>query len=145
MIAKISWVQEHRTAEHTIVNNAVKKAKELPDEDDDRIAIIGHVPEIIATIEYEGYDTNLIRGQLGFGTDHTAVERNRRCRVIISRYLRPITELEGDDLLAAFLQCVLCELFSPDHSEDLANQLQLKVTAPCGSSASIIEISANAI
>ncbi|KAG8985745.1 hypothetical protein FRB94_003476, partial [Tulasnella sp. JGI-2019a] len=108
MIAKISWVQEHRTAEHTIVNNAVKKAKELPDEDDDRIAIIGHVPEIIATIEYEGYDTNLIRGQLGFGTDHTAVERNRRCRVIISRYLRPITELEGDDLLAAFLQCVLC-------------------------------------
>ncbi|KAG8994404.1 hypothetical protein FRB94_009918 [Tulasnella sp. JGI-2019a] len=93
MVAKISWVREHRTAEHIIVNNAVKKAKELPDEDDDRIAIIGHVPEIIAAIEYDRYGTKLIREQLGFDPDHTAVKRNRGCRVIISRRLRPLPSL----------------------------------------------------
>ncbi|KAG9005172.1 hypothetical protein FRB94_001789 [Tulasnella sp. JGI-2019a] len=108
MVAKISWVQEHRTAEHKIVEDAIKKAEKLPDGNDDRIAIVGHVPDIIATIECEGYDTKLIREQLGLGEDHTAAERNRRCRIIISRHLRPITELEGDDLLTAFLECVLC-------------------------------------
>ncbi|KAG9012900.1 hypothetical protein FRB94_004710 [Tulasnella sp. JGI-2019a] len=108
MVAKISWVQENRTHEHNIVQSAIDAADKLPDYSDGRTAIIGHVPEFIAAIDYNGYDTKHIRKQLGFSDRDTAPERNRRCRIIVARRLYAITDLEGDDMLEAFWECVLC-------------------------------------
>ncbi|KAG9026500.1 hypothetical protein FRB95_008813 [Tulasnella sp. JGI-2019a] len=108
MVVKISWVQENRIPEHKIVQNAIDAADKLPDHSNDRIAIIGHVPEIIAAVDYTNYDTKHIRVQLGFSDRSTTLEKNRRCRIILARRLFAITELEGDNLLEAFWECVLC-------------------------------------
>lgn len=143
MVAKISWIQVHRDSEQFIIELANTRAA-LPDTPrDDRIAIIGHIPEVIAHTEYEDYDTDKIREKLGLETKPGSA---LRCRIIISRRLYHITELDDyTTFLEAFWETVLCEFFFSCHLCMSTDPLQRKVIVLCGHSAFVTETSAKAI
>ena len=101
-MAKIYWPEESRASEVEIL----KKAKKYGE----KIALIGkHIPDVVCHKDpvFAGCSTSTIRKFLGLSTKGA-----HRLRVIVSRRLIPIGELEEEEMLLAFLRCVRLLRFS---------------------------------
>ncbi|KAG9026629.1 hypothetical protein FRB95_008656 [Tulasnella sp. JGI-2019a] len=105
LVVKLSHVQEGRIPEAEIISEAIHLAKAASDP---KItdAILGHVPEVIATRDYPEYDTKHIRSDVGIKSE--AKKENRRLRCLVLRRLRPITEVPAEEFLAVYWDCIMC-------------------------------------
>ena len=102
LVAKIYWPEESRASEVEIL----KKAKKYGE----KIALIRtHIPDVVCHKDpvFAGCSTSTIRKFLGLST-----KGSYRLRVIVSRRLIPIRELEEKEMLLAFLRCVRLLRFS---------------------------------
>lgn len=93
-VEKIYWPNLKRLNEEDIIARAQT-------EDDVR----EHLPRVFGS--YDGYSTAAIRQELGIMD--TAKAPFRRLRVLVFEHLEPITKLQGQAFVRAWLQCVRCE------------------------------------
>jgi hypothetical protein len=91
MVAKIYWPHERRLNEEDIIH----RAGQIPDARE-------HLPGVFGSCD--GYRTSRIRTELGI--PQTAIHAPRVLRVLFLERLRPITELQGQNFIKAWLQCV---------------------------------------
>jgi hypothetical protein len=94
MVTKIYWPNEGRLNEEQII----QRAAETP-------GVSDHLPRVFGSCD--GYRTAKIRE--GLGILRTTNQPCRVLRVLILERLCPITELQGESFIKAWLQCVLCE------------------------------------
>ncbi|KAG8923730.1 hypothetical protein FRC02_010961, partial [Tulasnella sp. 418] len=106
LLAKLMWVESNRVQEGMIIEEIYKRMAEKMTEED-RAAVEGHIPDLIAWKLFDELSTKTIRNDLGIGADDIS---GRVLSLSVFRRLRPITELEGDDFLRAWWDCVLCHL-----------------------------------
>ncbi|KAG8915210.1 hypothetical protein FRC02_004636 [Tulasnella sp. 418] len=104
MVAKLLWAQSKRVWESKILQEIPKRIKDLSEED--REAVEGHIPDMIASKAFPDCETRIIRNDLGIPVKDI---ENRVLIMSVFRKLRPITELEGDEFWRAFWDCVLCK------------------------------------
>jgi len=102
LILKISWPETSRNPEWRIVAHAQRLG--AADE-----FIRGHVPEAKYGRDFGRYSTQRIRSFLELRHDERA--GTRTLRLIVMNRLRPIHDLEGEQLWDAFWQCFMCTLF----------------------------------
>ena len=101
LVLKISWPETSRIAEWTIVANA----QTLGETDE---FIRGHVPEAKYGRDFDRYSTRRIRDFLNLQCNEKS--GTRTLRLIVMNRLRPIHDLDGEQLWDAFWQCFLCTL-----------------------------------
>ncbi|KAG8917850.1 hypothetical protein FRC02_002828 [Tulasnella sp. 418] len=103
MVAKLLWVQSQRVLESVILEEIPKRMFGISEED--RAAVEGHIPDMIASKIFPEYETRKIRKDLGIAAKDI---ENRVLILFVFRQLKPITELEGDEFFRAWWDCVLC-------------------------------------
>jgi hypothetical protein len=98
LVAKIYWGEEARVSEEEILKNVMEVAEETrPSED---------------TCPFYSWrrsftvSTSTIRKALGLENPE---QGSRTLFLLVFKKLSPITELQSDELLDAWRQCVLCE------------------------------------
>ncbi|KAF8838060.1 hypothetical protein BDN67DRAFT_1004556 [Paxillus ammoniavirescens] len=97
MVAKIYWGEEARVSEEDILQNVMKVAE-------NHVVVRGHVPVLLLAKKFP-VSTFTVRKALGLEN----LERGSRTLfLLLSKKLSPIKELQGDDLLNAWRECVLC-------------------------------------
>ena len=101
LILKISWPETSRIPEWMIVAHA----QTLGETDK---FIRGHVPEVKYGRNFDRYSTQRIRNFLNLQHDKRA--GTRTLRLIVMKRLRPIHDLNGEQLWDAFWQCFMCTL-----------------------------------
>ena len=101
LILKISWPETSRIAEWTIVAHA----QTLGETDE---FIRGHIPEVQYGRDFDRYSTRRIRDFLNLQRDEQS--GTRTLRLVVMNRLRPIHDLDGEQLWDAFWQCFLCTL-----------------------------------
>jgi len=103
---KIYWPEENRPHEASIISEARGAAG-------NQLDITNHLPQVISTEDFP-YNTGSIRRMVGLTPWEAGQEGHRQSqvlRVIVFGILQPITALEGDAFVRAWLQCVRCERF----------------------------------
>jgi hypothetical protein len=102
LILKISWPETSRVAEWRIVAHAqgLGKADEF---------INGHIPEVKYGRDFDQYSTQRIRDFLNL--QHEKESGTRTLRLIVMNRLRPIHDLDGEQLWDAFWDCFACRCF----------------------------------
>lgn len=102
LVVKISWPEESRTNEADIIKAAQARGK------DDEL-IRDHLPDLICWRNL-GYSTGLIREELPVIEWKRRPLSGSRClRVTVFDELEPITILEGDSFMQAWIECYRCE------------------------------------
>jgi hypothetical protein len=102
LILKISWPETSRVAEWRVVAHAqgLGKADEF---------IRGHIPEVKYGRDFDQYSTQRIRDFLDL--QHGKESGTRTLRLIVMNRLRPIHDLDGEQLWDAFWDCFACRRF----------------------------------
>src|ERR1700735_1317434 len=75
-VIKIYWPERARPAEWNIISEAYEAAKNDVD-------IIDHLPRVVASHEFNEYDTMTVRDKFGLKPDDPAFPGNRVLRVVI--------------------------------------------------------------
>ena len=101
LILKISWPETSRIPEWMIVAHA-----QMLGETDKFIR--GHVPEAKFGRDFDRYSTQRIRNFLNL--KHGGQAGTRTLRLVAMNRLRPIHDLDGEQLWDAFWQCFMCTL-----------------------------------
>ena len=101
LILKISWPETSRIREWVIVAHA-----QMLGETDKFIR--GHVPEAKFGRDFDRYSTKHIRNFLSL--EHGGRSGTRTLRLVAMNRLRPIHDLNGEQLWDAFWQCFMCTL-----------------------------------
>jgi len=99
LILKISWPETSRIPEWEIVARAQILGKT------DKF-IRGHIPEVKYGRNFDRYSTQHIRSFLGL--QHDERTGTRTLRLVVMDRLRPIHDLEGEQLWDVFWQCFIC-------------------------------------
>ena len=99
LVLKISWPETSRIAEWRIVAHAQDLGK--TDE-----FIRGHIPEVKYGRDFDQYSTRRIRDFLGL--QHGKESGTRTLRLIVMNRLRPVHDLDGEQLWEAFWDCFVC-------------------------------------
>ena len=102
LVLKVSWPETSRPEEWKVIEHAQTLGK------DDKF-IRGHIPEVKCARDLGRYSTQHIRGFLGLQPD--GCPGTRTLRLIVMNRLRPIYDLDGEDLWGAFWECVACMYF----------------------------------
>lgn len=98
LVAKIYWGEEARASEEEILKNVMYVAA-------GNEAVQGHVPVLRLAKKFT-VSTSTIRKALGL---ENPGQGSRTLFLLVFKKLSPITELQSDELLVAWHQCVLCE------------------------------------
>jgi hypothetical protein len=104
LVLKISWPETSRPPEWRIVAHAQDLGK--TDE-----FIRGHIPEVKCGRDFDRYSTQRIRDFLDL--QHGREPGTRTLRLIVMNRLRPIHDLDGEQLWDAFWDCFGCRRFHP--------------------------------
>lgn len=99
LVLKISWPEESRVPEWKIIASAQALGK-------DNVFIKDHIPEVKYTRDLEQYSTRRIRKFLSL--PRTGKTGTRILRLIAMPRLRPLLELEGEELWDALWQIFEC-------------------------------------
>lgn len=99
LVLKISWPETSRIPEWMIVAHA----QTLGETDE---FIRGHVPDVKYGRNFDQYSTQRIRNFLKLQHDERV--GTRTLRLIVMKRLRPIHDLNGEQLWDAFWQCFTC-------------------------------------
>ncbi|KAF8838071.1 hypothetical protein BDN67DRAFT_955720 [Paxillus ammoniavirescens] len=97
MVAKIYWGEEMRVSEEDILKDVMQVAQKHE-------VVQGHVPVLLLATQFP-VSTSTIRKALGLKNPE---EGSRTLFLLLFKKLSPIKELQGDDLLKAWRECVLC-------------------------------------
>ncbi|KAI6158190.1 hypothetical protein BKA82DRAFT_131896 [Pisolithus tinctorius] len=97
MVAKIYWTEEARITEEEILERVKEAGKKFED-------VRGHVPILLFSKRFL-VSTSTIRRALGLKDPEKG---SRRLVLLVFKKLSPIEELQGDELVDAWRQCVLC-------------------------------------
>ncbi|KIJ16066.1 hypothetical protein PAXINDRAFT_11106 [Paxillus involutus ATCC 200175] len=97
LVAKIYWGEEARASEEEILKNVMDVAA-------GNEAVQGHVPVLRLAKKFT-VSTSTIRKALGL---ENPGQGSRTLFILVFKKLSPITELQSDELLDAWRQCVLC-------------------------------------
>lgn len=103
LILKISWPETSRIPEWQIVAHAQALGK-------DDTFIRGHIPEIKYACDLNQYSTHHIRDFLNLQQNKQS--GTRTLRLIAMNRLRPLQDLNGEQLWDVFWQCFTCRCFS---------------------------------
>lgn len=98
---KIYWPEVSRVSEVDILKIIEERGANNPD-------IEGHIPKIICSDDL-GHRTDAIRLALGLMRHGDGDRRTRTLRVIVFELQIPITDLEGEAFVRAWMECVRCE------------------------------------
>ncbi|KIK72565.1 hypothetical protein PAXRUDRAFT_836425, partial [Paxillus rubicundulus Ve08.2h10] len=97
MVAKIYWGEEARTSEVQILKEVQEAARKNK-------AIKGHVPVVFLEKRF-AISTSTVRKVLGLEDPDKG---SRTLFLLVFKKLSPIQELQGEELLDAWRQCILC-------------------------------------
>ncbi|KIN99501.1 hypothetical protein M404DRAFT_810069 [Pisolithus tinctorius Marx 270] len=97
MVAKLYWAEEARISEEEILGHVEAVGKKFED-------VRGHVPILLLSKRFPFF-TSTIRRALGLKNPE---KRSRTLVLLVFKKLSPIKELQGDELVDAWRQCVLC-------------------------------------
>ncbi|KAI6138070.1 hypothetical protein BKA82DRAFT_4250151 [Pisolithus tinctorius] len=97
MVAKLYWAEEARISEEEILGHVEAVGKKFED-------VRGHVPILLLSKRFPVF-TSTIRRALGLKNPDKG---SRTLVLLIFKKLFPIKELQGNELVDAWRQCVLC-------------------------------------
>lgn len=104
---KLSWPEESKTPEHEIIGRAYERANKL-EHAEFASEIIPHLPRLFGSTDVTNSSTKRIRECLGFAGNE--LKGSRILRIVVSRRLRPITELIGKECICCFRHTRRCKL-----------------------------------
>ncbi|KIN94639.1 hypothetical protein M404DRAFT_1008200, partial [Pisolithus tinctorius Marx 270] len=97
MVAKIYWAEEARITEEEVLEHVKEAGNKFED-------VRGHVPILLLSKRFPVF-TSTIRRALGLKNPEKG---SRRLVLLVFKKLSPIKELQGDELVDAWRQCILC-------------------------------------
>ncbi|KAG8989870.1 hypothetical protein FRB94_013945 [Tulasnella sp. JGI-2019a] len=112
-VVKFQYAQARRHPEHTFIQHAISKLQGIanPDTKDAHCkAITGHLPDILAFVEYPETNTKHIREDLNLQDKGTATNANRVLRLYLARKFEKIWDLGPEKLKEALFGAMHCHL-----------------------------------